>query len=370
LGFAIAALFIHRDVVKNSSVNLSIGFAVLVILALGFKTKSSEGRILILRYSTELAMKNIIIGNGGGSFEAVYNKFQSEAIENEYIKEGKFLEEQYRADYIKHPLNEFLRLAVEYGLIVSIFFFILLLYTIIKVFRSSKNTYVQILFLSLIPGIIFYNILDIPVFSFMFIFSLFSIHYKRKNSPIHFEAITLFFIILIFGSIFYYNIIEAYLNVRWKSASKLIETKEELGFSKYKKLLEDGYYNTEFIYNYATELFLRKNDVLNSKKLLKRIENKLGNPNISFFLGVIDEQNNLDEAAIVNFRKTVFHSPKKILAKHLLYEIYIKTGQDKEARVWAKEILKTPIFINLDYAQDEIYIRGEAQKYLNGSSKK
>ena len=125
-GFIIISFFF----VKRYRKIVFIAFCCLTLFAIfRNKTESTKGRCFI--YATTLSMldtpKHICFGYG-------YNGFRKYYMLRQAIKlKGKSFDIQQRADNIKHPLNEFLLLAVDYGVL----FPILLILGIIVLLRRT-----------------------------------------------------------------------------------------------------------------------------------------------------------------------------------------------------------------------------------------
>lgn len=92
---------------------LALGMPLFVaLLAFGFKTDSSRGRWLILQRTCELIGRRPLAGWGPDGFEAHYMDVQAD-----YFRMHPDSEYALLADNIRHPLNEFLDIAANYGIV-------------------------------------------------------------------------------------------------------------------------------------------------------------------------------------------------------------------------------------------------------------
>ncbi len=109
---------IHRLVCKRSVRKWLYGVAVvavsasLVLLVCFHKEDSTSGRAFILGRTWELVKEHPLVGHGAGGFEREYMLRQAA-----YFKEHPDSEFALLADDIRHPLNEFLLLWVDYGVL-------------------------------------------------------------------------------------------------------------------------------------------------------------------------------------------------------------------------------------------------------------
>ena len=76
------------------------------------KQGSADGRLLIWRYTAEMASSRPLAGYGPGGFEAHYMDFQADYFARHPDSRFALL-----ADDVKHPFCEYLGVAAEYGLV-------------------------------------------------------------------------------------------------------------------------------------------------------------------------------------------------------------------------------------------------------------
>ncbi len=116
---------------------VSIVFCGLILFSIfNFKTESSKGRWFI--YSTTLSMldtpKHICFGYGHDGFKKKYMLQQAINLK------AKSLDTRQRADNIKHPLNEFLLLLINYGGPFFLFFIVGIVALLSNVILDKPHT--------------------------------------------------------------------------------------------------------------------------------------------------------------------------------------------------------------------------------------
>lgn len=76
------------------------------------KKDSADGRLFIWKCSLPLIVENWLTGNGTGGFEAHYMDFQAG-----YFKANPSSRYSGLADNVQYPFNEYIRIAIDYGII-------------------------------------------------------------------------------------------------------------------------------------------------------------------------------------------------------------------------------------------------------------
>ncbi|MDI9877793.1 O-antigen ligase family protein [Flectobacillus longus] len=159
--------FIHRFrklpvVLKNFSIIIIGIIAYSVSLQLYYlKENSGFGRFLIWKVSLLNLKDNPIFGTGVNSFANNYFTYQAQ-----YFSIDRSFKEQWVAGSVTYAFNDFLQLAVEYGIVglllfISIFIFIL---------RGTKSTYLAVVVTSLLTGLSYYPLENIATQLHWFIF--------------------------------------------------------------------------------------------------------------------------------------------------------------------------------------------------------
>ena len=98
------------------------------------KTDSTSGRAFILGRSWELVKEHPIIGHGHRGFEREYMLRQAD-----FFREHPDSEYAVLADEIRHPLNEFLYVWVNYGVVAPVALLLLLLLPLWRWLRGDRQ---------------------------------------------------------------------------------------------------------------------------------------------------------------------------------------------------------------------------------------
>lgn len=135
-------------------ISLALAFTVCVAVTLSMKSESTSGRMFILHRTWDLICAEPIFGHGSHGFESKYMLLQAEFLSLHPNHHAMWL-----ASQVNHPLNEFMYLWVNYGIVAPILLLgVLITPVIIQIRRRHK------------PKQYCYILPIIPIF----IFSLFS----------------------------------------------------------------------------------------------------------------------------------------------------------------------------------------------------
>lgn len=80
-----------------------------------FKKESSDGRLLLWKNSISLLSENLLVGVGPGVFAKAYSYKQAEYFKNKITSNYQ----KKRARILINPLNEYLRITLEFGVIIG-----------------------------------------------------------------------------------------------------------------------------------------------------------------------------------------------------------------------------------------------------------
>ena len=119
-------------------------FLVIVVFLYFLKRDSADGRLLIWMVSLRLISKFLFLGGGTGVFGAMYMPEQAN-----YFRLHPDSRYAMLADNISHPLNEYLSIVVQWGLIGLVLVF-LLIYLIFKAWLKNRSKETDTLFLILL----------------------------------------------------------------------------------------------------------------------------------------------------------------------------------------------------------------------------
>lgn len=128
--YSVIALF--NKIRKPYFLVLSMILCLLVVSNIAItKTASSKGRLFILNQTVELIKEHPFKGYGRGGFGKNYMLKQSEYFQSHPLSEYVAL-----ADNIKHPLNEFLLLWVNYGVVGPLVLAFITLFPLVILWNS------------------------------------------------------------------------------------------------------------------------------------------------------------------------------------------------------------------------------------------
>ena len=133
LSFILILYYISDKRIKKETIfAISLLIIAIIVFTLSIKIDSSKGRYFILLISFNLIFNAIFKGNGVGSFLELYMNAQAQ-----YFSVNTYSNYQDLADKISHPLNEYVLLVIEYGIIPFIILVIFVITIIINFKRSS-----------------------------------------------------------------------------------------------------------------------------------------------------------------------------------------------------------------------------------------
>lgn len=249
--------FLSAILCTQNKIHKWVKLVLIIILILGttvwvltYKQDSSNGRLFILERSWELIQKKPWTGFGIGGFEREYMW-----IQEQYFAIHTNSEYAWLADEIRHPLNEFIYVWVNFGIAapcIMLLSFVGLIYWLVK----QKNFLTDTIIYALISLFIF-SCFSYPfryplpwiiiAFAFTCIKEINNIYFRLKN-------LTAFLLLLISLYIGSQIAIAWYYERKWSYTA----TCASLGGSKrmmseYKLLYKHYAKNPYFLYNYAVE---------------------------------------------------------------------------------------------------------------------
>ncbi|HOT14822.1 MAG TPA: O-antigen ligase family protein [Bacteroidales bacterium] len=230
---------------------------VLFILFLLYKNKedSANGRLLIWKVSTEMIKDKPLFGFGYKGFQANYMDYQAKYFEKNPQSKFKQL-----ADNVIHPFNEFVNIAISFG-VIGLALYLLVLTFIIWMLLNFEHQHKSIL-----VGL-FITFIIISCFSYLFCYSsiwiligYFSLVVFSKWIPyIRISLITKIAVIAfcLLGIIFFSSRIV--WELKWKNILvKSLQGQTEQMLPQYEKLYPFLKHNEYFLYNYGAELNIAK----------------------------------------------------------------------------------------------------------------
>lgn len=339
------------------------GMFIFFVICLGvmsflFKRGSTNGRIFILEQSWELIKEKPIIGHGYGSFNREYMLKQAD-----YFANHKNSNYAWLADDIRHPLNEFVLVWFEFGLLGLLLFITFFLYTIVKTLYYD-DTFFYMVYLSLCSIFIFSLFsypFTYPLTNFFFISCLLYVCIDRLwKYNINKYMYMLGLILSMF--VFIYVCVEYKYEYKWSRVMK----KSFCGYSRemmpqYDKLYEHFSRNPYFLYNYTAEQFYaeRFDNALSTAKECMRYWSSY---NLSLLTGDICRMSEDYDEAINFYIQAHCMCPVRFAPLEGLYYSYRNKGDMCKADSIAFIILNKKIKVT---SYDVMRIKKEVEIDLN-----
>jgi len=351
---------------------------VLVILLLGstsyclyhFKSKSSDGRILIWEIAYEKISENPIAGVGLNRFETNFGKWQAEW----FAKGNGTSEDKMLAGNTKMALNEYFEILVETGFPGLMLFLLFVIYLLLK---TKLNSISFPVFSSLICLLIFsfvsYPLLSLPTFIlfcfFSGILSIFTSVVKLISYKIPLLIRTSFAMIFTITAFFigYNQVVKIRTYKNWQAG---LQAYYKGANSPSVILFKDAYpelkHNGEFLMNYG-KILSTTGKYSESIDILETAKNIWSDPVLYTTLGDDYKWQKQFDKAEACYLLAVNMIPHKIYPKYLLAKLYYEQGQLIKAEEQANDILKMEAKVK-STAVDEI--KSQMQKLINQINEK
>ncbi|HTO15608.1 MAG TPA: O-antigen ligase [Edaphocola sp.] len=302
------------------------------------KKDSANGRILIWKVSSIMIKDKPVFGHGYGAFKAKYMDYQAK-----YFKENTESKFALLADNVKHPFNEFLKVAVEFGIIGLMVILIFLLF-IFKKITKSKNENKNIVLNGLASFLIFacfsYPLQYIAVWLFISFYCFLllpSNKIKILNNPISIiTRITIAFV-CVFSLLHIYQHICS--EIKWKEiATNSLHGKTNEMLSEYKKLYSTSLkWNPFFLYNYGAELNIVE-EYTKSINILTECKKHFNDYDLQMIMADNYNKNNESEKAIQIYQHASNMIPCRFIPLYQIFKIHKKNSQTEKALQYAWKI--------------------------------
>ena len=235
---------------------LGVSIAVSIIAAtsmLFVKSESTKGRHFILDRSAEMIYEKPL-GWGSDGFTRNYMDFQAEYFENNDDEEAALL-----ADNMRHPLNEYIYIAINYGvltIIAVLLLAVMLVYYKLKENSNESHTFVLTATLLAIWMMFSYPLSQPLTWNIIYLSLLLFVcnsNLRANRSTKGIIIISASVSIFIIGSNYNYR-------HQWEKAVEIYHTHEQKtnAFVVFDKLKDIYGNDAEFLYSYATLLYNEK----------------------------------------------------------------------------------------------------------------
>ena len=305
--------------------------AALISVIATFKKDSTSGRFFILSNSMSLIKEHPIMGHGQHGFERRYMLKQAEFFVGNQDSRYALL-----ADEVQHPLNEFVYLWVNYGVIAPLALFLLFAIPVIAVCRNKREDDCCLLPLSCV-----------------LVFSFFSYPFMY---PISWLVIIASYVILIRGCIHKYSAIREKLKnkyvvcmvllsgitaisfigidirneYKWNEAWKHVRhIKDESGIEEYRALQPYFRSNRFFLYNYAYALYY-KGLFEEAIDVGRRCQQCWNGYNLQLLLGDACRMARRYDESLACYEMAYNMCPVRLAPLEGMYLVYQQIGDEKE----------------------------------------
>lgn len=307
-----------------------------------FKADSADGRLLVWKVALQAPRENIFFGDGCGSFEANYCRWQ-----RDYFASGEGTErEKFLADYVTCAYNEFLQVFIDHGIVGMLLFFGVILLALLQ-----KNSHRSHIFIGAKASLLGFLILccvsyplHIPLLYLHLIIVLALLLTKKDAECSHVtkginHVISLSLILM---AIFF-----AVMGLRQLYGIRLLEKglgNMALGelqdaIEQYQKGFSIMSNNGLYLFFYASTLSMDDKPNM-SNEMLKRAEQKSSDPNIYIMMGENYKKVGNLIAAREAYQKAVNTIPSRLYPRSLIVHLLMDMGCKTEAYKLANEILQ------------------------------
>lgn len=336
-----------------------------VVLMLSFfmafyaKAPSTNGRAFIVARSMELIMRKPITGYGSNGFNREYMSMQAR-----YFKQHPNSKYGKLADNIRHPLNEYILLWVDYGIAAPV---ILLLMILLPVAYFRHHVIVNMLGMCLLIFSMFsypFNY-PLPVFVHLSLLGAFVICVIKTGQKIVFSiwvTVALFFALWMPGLFFIDNTISSavFYSLRGKHYKAIDKYEKLYSFyrcSPVRILYKNRYVYT--LYNYSRELFTT-GCFSKAKAAIIELEAKVVDYDTRLLAGDTSYEIGEYSEAIDAYKTAAVMCPIRFAPLDGILKCYIKTERYSDAYRIAAQIVTKPVKIK-NFNSERI--REYAKKY-------
>lgn len=303
------------------------------------KTDSTSGRAFILSRSWELVKEHPIIGHGHRGFEREYMLRQAD-----FFREHPDSEYAVLADEIRHPLNEFLYVWVNYGVVAPVALLALLLLPLWQRWRGDKK--MQPFLLPMTAILVF------SFFSYPFYYPIawltvgVSVLYAIRRALNRWQQRKVFpYLLLVLSlTVIGFTVNDAVHEHGWYRAYRH-SFREDSALMEYEDLYPYFRRNHVFLYSYAMASFKRK-DLDRAKVLIDECGPLWSGYNRELLAGDICYYMEEYPDAITHYEMAQAMCPVRFAPLEGLYKVYDAIGDENPRKKVADQIATKQIKVN------------------------
>ena len=301
---------------------------------------SADGRILIWKVAMDMVAKHPLLGYGLGGFDAHYMHWQAEYLENHPDSPYILL-----ADNVAGPFNEFIGIAINYGLVGL---FAVLAAIVLVIWLLSRRTFDREILLGLTGALIIWSIFSyvyrqpfVWVLTFVLVVAALNT-LKLRQCIVKPAAIIV--LCLSVSAIAYKTAIFCH-RAEWH----IVQDHSLRGYTnemlpKYAKLYPHLNDDSGFLYNYGAELhYIGRYD--ESLKILKECEPMYSDYNVQMLIADDFGKLGMIDSAVYHYRYAKRMVPSKFFPLYQEMQLYLAHNDSVSARRVAKEIITKPVKI-------------------------
>lgn len=359
--FFIICVLLKFSKSRKERISIVVITGIFVFLsAILLKTDSTEGRFFILSQTFLLIMRKPLCGWGINGFESQYMNVQAD-----YFAAHPQSHLAMLADNVRHPLNEFLYVASNYGVIVL--FILCACICLVCLYYKKNRTEKGKLGMEILTGILVFSLFSYPFhYLFVWIMLIYALLLVFVNLIIE-KRVDRWVIggsVMLLLTLGYWKARQFYLEKEWlevEEASRYKSSRTIL--PQYKRLYTKLYDNSHFLYNYAFVL-REAGKYEEALQIAKECNLRLADYDLSLLLGDINSDLRNDEEAVSYYTLAHNMCPNRFAPLCAIYDIYKSQGNREKCMNLIKEILDKPIKVPSRATMEYVdYIRSEAKNY-------
>lgn len=331
------------------------------------KPTSTMGRWFVIQRTVDMILQYPLTGWGMNGFQANYMNFQAD-----FLSTHPHSDYMQLADDMTHPLNEYLLIAVDFGLmgLLLVVFFIFYVFSYFKR-HTSEEGFIGI---TAITFIVVFSVFSFPLsYPFSWIVLLFSLCLVfRGKSDCKFKGVLPKLMMHVFVVVACALIGVYYYGVKWELLNDRVNDGYRYGIRQnFETLYPVLHFNSRFLYNYAFVLY-NLNLYKESLKVAMECQRKHSGYSLSLLIGDIYWAMGNDETAIKCYLSAHYMCPCRFAPLCAIYDVYKKQSNFEKCKMMSKIILEKPIKIHSAETLEYInYIKQDTKyPYFNFPNRK
>ncbi len=349
LSVCMMLICIREDITHRSPLILVIASCLLFVLLFLVKSASSMGRLLIIRSSLQMLKKSYLFGLGKHGFAQYYMLNQAS-----FLKQYDSDAFNMLADNISHPLNEYLMVLTNFGVVGLLIVLLIITFMIRCLYKNINSNDVYTALLTLI------GLLTVSLFTYSlrYPFTILSLMWViccccKCCLPV-FRQRCLFIIICVVSIASTPFVASSYRNhTVWNRISIVEKDETELQHLQplYEKLQTKMHKNASFLYEYAMLLYemseYEEAYIVAGKSMAHKSDY-----NTVLLLGKICEKRKDINKAVMYLDLASDMCPSKFLPLYAKFELYENVNDIENLKKVGSEILEKRVKVNTPEIQN------------------